>query len=81
MRLGITLKNETKSVFGERPEHVTSIILPGLLQVPASFPRNAVWTELIHFSSKSTSLFSGSSWGVWMFLGKRWASLLGTGQK
>lgn len=42
MRLGITLKNETKSVFGERPEHVTSIILSGLLQVPVSFPRNTV---------------------------------------
>lgn len=27
MRLDITLKNETKSVFGERPEHGTSIIV------------------------------------------------------
>ena len=59
-----------ESVFGERPERVSNIILSGLLQVPVSFPGNSVWTEPIYFSSECAFLFSGDSWGICMFLGR-----------
>ena len=42
MRLDITLKNDQKHVFGEGFEHVSDMILSGLLQVPLSFPGNTV---------------------------------------
>lgn len=68
MRLGIALKMTKTNVSGERSEHVSNVILSGLLQVPGAFPGNTVWAELIYFSAECP--FSGDSWGICMFLGR-----------